>query len=112
MWVNLNVDRGADFVLQLVALEPPSSTPGNYWVRALPNQDSLNTYAGGLNMAILRYEGAPPVDPAGAMPPPPLKQTLKETDLHPYQNPAAVRLLWSTHRALTKCNFRSPDPPP
>ena len=43
-------------------------------------------------MAILRYEGAPAVDPAGAMPAPPLKQTLKETDLVPYQNPAPVRL--------------------
>ena len=44
-------------------------------------------------MAILRYEGAPTVDPAGAMPPPPLTQTLKDTDLHPLHDPAAVRHL-------------------
>ena len=44
-------------------------------------------------MAILRYEGAPVVDPAGAMPAPSLKQTLKEIDLVPYQDPAPVRLL-------------------
>ncbi|KAF8551542.1 laccase [Imleria badia] len=35
---------------------------GNYWIRALRNQDNAN-FHGGQNKAILRYEGAPVEDP-------------------------------------------------
>ncbi|KAG1888632.1 laccase [Suillus subluteus] len=58
----------------------------NYWVRSLPNLVNAS-YAGGTNSAILRYQGAPNVDPTtvnttSATP-------LKETELHALINPGA-----------------------
>ncbi|KAJ3563162.1 hypothetical protein NP233_g9118 [Leucocoprinus birnbaumii] len=58
----------------------------NYWVRALPNTggNGLNTtFDGGLNSAILRYQGAPIADPTTQQQPP---HKLLETDLHPLVN--------------------------
>ncbi|PPQ80727.1 hypothetical protein CVT25_001847 [Psilocybe cyanescens] len=57
----------------------------NYWIRALPNFGNVG-FNGGINSAILRYLGAPAIDPItfssnGTV--------LKETDLHPLVNPAA-----------------------
>jgi iron transport multicopper oxidase len=58
---------------------------GNYWVRALPNLGTTG-FSGGINSAILRYVGAPLVDPTtnetSTMP-------LLEPNLHPLVDPAA-----------------------
>ncbi|KAG2141821.1 laccase [Suillus clintonianus] len=57
----------------------------NYWIHALPNYDT--TFAGGQNSAILRYEGAPDLDPEfrnwTSIDP------LVEENLHPLIDPAA-----------------------
>ncbi|KAH9479059.1 Laccase-2 [Psilocybe cubensis] len=58
---------------------------GNYWMRALPNIGDV-TFKGGVNSAILRYIGAPEADPITL---PSKGVLLKETDLHPLENPAA-----------------------
>ncbi|THH00637.1 hypothetical protein EW026_g1911 [Hermanssonia centrifuga] len=59
----------------------------NYWIRAQPNQAQLSGFANGLNSAILRYKGAPDVDPTTIQ----LVSVapLLETNLHPLSNPAA-----------------------
>ncbi|KAH7923707.1 laccase [Leucogyrophana mollusca] len=59
---------------------------GNYWIRALPNTAN-STFEDGLNMAILRYQGAPEADPTtnqtkSVMP-------LVESNLHALINPGA-----------------------
>ncbi|KAH7910237.1 laccase [Hygrophoropsis aurantiaca] len=59
---------------------------GNYWIRSLPNTAN-STFEGGANMAILRYQGAPEVDPTtnqtkSVMP-------LVEKDLHALISPGA-----------------------
>ena len=58
----------------------------NYWIRANPSTGNRG-YQGGINSAILRYEGAPEVDPTttktGG------KNPMNEADLIPYYNPGA-----------------------
>ena len=58
----------------------------NYWVRAQPNSGNTG-FIGGINSAILRYEGASVVEPTTrqwiAINP------LIETNLHPLESPAA-----------------------
>ncbi|KAF8651856.1 hypothetical protein AX16_004630 [Volvariella volvacea WC 439] len=59
----------------------------NYWIRANPNLGPTG-FSGGINSAILRYQGAPVADPTG----PGLQDALNrlaETDLHPIVNPGA-----------------------
>ncbi|KAJ7632022.1 laccase 14 [Mycena rosella] len=55
---------------------------GNYWIRALPNQDGANvgSFVNGTNSAILRYAGAPEADPKTSSV---ATQPLVETSLHP-----------------------------
>ncbi|TEB37777.1 laccase 8 [Coprinellus micaceus] len=56
----------------------------NYWLRALPNDGAgnlPNTFDGGLNSAIVRYAGAPSIDPTSAQQDP--FTPLDETTLHP-----------------------------
>jgi len=63
---------------------------GNYWVRALPNigRNGLSTtFSNGVNSAILRYAGAPAVEPITSQTANPVN--LLETDLHPLNLPAA-----------------------
>ncbi len=72
--------------LQLNANQPIN----NYWIRAQPNQAQLSGFANGLNSAILRYKGAPDVDPTTIQPV--SVAPLLETNLHPLSNPAAVSL--------------------
>ncbi|KAK1231454.1 Laccase [Marasmius sp. AFHP31] len=58
----------------------------NYWVRANPGFGNLG-FEGGINQAILRYKGAPESEPTvdrNAT-----TNMLKETDLHPLENPGA-----------------------
>ncbi|KAL4065718.1 laccase [Scleroderma yunnanense] len=59
---------------------------GNYWMRALPNIANA-TFEGGINSAILRYQGAPTADPtthnsSSIIP-------MLETNLHALINPGA-----------------------
>lgn len=57
----------------------------NYWVRAVPNIGTQG-FAGGVNSAILRYWGAPVVDPTTTSS---LTNPMVETNLHPLSNPGA-----------------------
>ncbi|KAJ3504043.1 hypothetical protein NLJ89_g8148 [Agrocybe chaxingu] len=62
----------------------------NYWIRSLPNVGApglTSGFAGGINSAILRYDGAPKADPTSAQPANP--KLLQEADLHPLTNPRA-----------------------
>lgn len=59
---------------------------GNYWIRALPNFGPPG-FTGGFNSAILRYVGAPAVDPTTTQAP--STQPLIESNLHPLASPAA-----------------------
>ncbi|KAI6112540.1 laccase [Pisolithus sp. B1] len=59
---------------------------GNYWIRALPNLANA-TFNGGINSAILRYQGAPVTDPTtnhttSVMP-------MLESNLHAFIHPGA-----------------------
>jgi len=58
---------------------------GNYWIRAQPNIGTQG-FAGGVNSAILRYWGAPNVDPTTTST---VANPMVETNLHPLVNPAA-----------------------
>lgn len=56
---------------------------GNYWIRSIPSEGNLNlstAFEGGINAAILRYQGAPIADPTSTSQQ--HNKTLKETDLH------------------------------
>lgn len=61
---------------------------GNYWIRAEPNF-GLTGFENGVNTAILRYVGAPPIDPKTK--PNNCSRLLNEVDLHPLEHPGAVR---------------------
>ncbi|KAG9309086.1 laccase C [Chiua virens] len=61
-----------------------NQTAGNYWIRAGPPG---GTFTGGINSAILRYNGAPVQDPTSA--PGPYQLSFDEGALHPLINPAA-----------------------
>jgi len=65
-----------------------NQTIDNYWIRALPNYET--TYAGGVNSAILRYDGAPEIEPmyrySTSVNP------LLEHNLHALEDPAAPGL--------------------
>jgi iron transport multicopper oxidase len=68
------------FVLQA------NQTVDNYWIRAQPNIGTT-TFDGGLNSAILRYDGANvTADPTTTSS---LTNLMLETDLHPLENPGA-----------------------
>ena len=55
----------------------------NYWIRALPNAGTLS-FDGGINSAILRYDGASEIEPTTSETTDPT--TLDETDLVPLEN--------------------------
>ncbi|EJF61592.1 laccase [Dichomitus squalens LYAD-421 SS1] len=58
-----------------------NQTIGNYWIRAHPNDGKLVGYTEGYNSAILRYDGAPPVEPKTSQQA--TQNLLNEVDLHP-----------------------------
>ncbi|KAK0229720.1 laccase 1 AVT [Armillaria nabsnona] len=62
----------------------------NYWIRSLPNEAGPQGFHGGINSAILRYEGASDAEPTTS------KQhdciPLREVDLHPLESPGAPGL--------------------
>ena len=68
-----------------------NAEPGNYWIRAEPEPEKGPPgFLGGINSAILRYAGSESVDPPSTPGPPPKSLLpLKESDLHPLENPGA-----------------------
>ncbi|KAH8827883.1 laccase 2 [Flagelloscypha sp. PMI_526] len=65
---------------------------GNYWIRAQPNGgNNLLTFDGGLNSAILRYVGAPAIEPPASQVEDPNGGlgAFKEVNLHPLNNAPA-----------------------
>ncbi|KAG1786365.1 laccase [Suillus plorans] len=65
-----------------------NQTVDNYWIRTNPNYNT--TFAGGLNSAILRYEGAPQRDPIHRNWT--LSNPLSESNLRALESPAAPGL--------------------
>ncbi|KAG2110681.1 laccase [Suillus discolor] len=78
----LQIFAGQRYSVVLVADQPVD----NYWIRSLPNLVNPS-FEGGQNSAILRYQGAPQVDPTTAYVPP--QDILVETNLHALINPGA-----------------------
>ncbi|KAG1808098.1 laccase [Suillus variegatus] len=78
---SIQIMAGQRYSFILVADQPIDS----YWIRAMPNYDT--SFAGGLNSAILKYDGAPAIDPI------PRNWTmtnpLSEENLHALVNPSA-----------------------
>ncbi|KAI0792234.1 laccase [Abortiporus biennis] len=79
---SLQIFAGQRYSFVLEANQPV----GNYWIRAVPNIGTTG-FSGGINSAILRYQGAAVADPT-------TNQTtstapLLETSLVPLQNPGA-----------------------
>ncbi|KZV75804.1 multicopper oxidase [Peniophora sp. CONT] len=79
---SVQIMAGQRYSLVMAADQAPS----NYWIRAQPNSGNAS-FAGGLNSAILRYAGAPLVDPTST--PSALTQPLVEQNLHPLTDAAA-----------------------
>ncbi|KAF9067751.1 laccase [Rhodocollybia butyracea] len=66
---------------------------GNYWIRSVPNTPLAGTppndsFANGINSAILRYNGAPNTDPTTS-PPSAFAVVASDKILHPLRNPQA-----------------------
>ncbi|KAL5531208.1 hypothetical protein ACEPAG_4084 [Sanghuangporus baumii] len=59
----------------------------NYWIRAIPNFPEKSNTNGGINSAILRYDGAPDQEPTTTPKANPVQ--MNEADLHPLINPGA-----------------------
>jgi iron transport multicopper oxidase len=78
----LQIFAGQRYSVVLTADQPVD----NYWMRSLPNLPNAS-YVGGTNSAILRYQGAPDVDPITVNTPP--ENQLQETNLHALINPGA-----------------------
>ncbi|KAG1738521.1 phenoloxidase [Suillus lakei] len=78
---SIQIFCGQRYSFILVADQPID----NYWIHALPNYDT--TFEGGLNSAILRYDGALEMDPIYRNWT--TSNPLLEGNLHPLVNPAA-----------------------
>ncbi|KAF9461176.1 laccase 2 precursor [Collybia nuda] len=79
----LQIFAGQRYSFILAADQPVD----NYWIRANPNKGPPG-FDGGLNSAILRYSGAPSVDP---ITPSTIRSSpLIETNLHPLENIGAL----------------------
>ncbi|KAG0695821.1 laccase [Suillus ampliporus] len=79
----LQILAGQRYSVVLVADKPVD----NYWVRSLPSSLVVPSFAGGINSAILRYNGAPTADPTTVNTTP--ENPLIETNLHALINPGA-----------------------
>jgi iron transport multicopper oxidase len=82
----------------------------NYWIRAVSNTatpefdpDSIESFKGGINSAILRYAGAYRVDPVTPLLP--RKKLLDQNILRPYSNPAAPGPADANHPDVHKINL-------
>jgi iron transport multicopper oxidase len=80
---SIQVFPGQRYSAVLAANQPV----GNYWIRANPDPRGLPGFDAGRNSAILRYVGAPAVDPTSTQTP--NVRPLVETDLHALTDPAA-----------------------
>ncbi|KAH9478529.1 Laccase-2 [Psilocybe cubensis] len=60
---------------------------GNYWIRSQPDEDAPGGFEGGANSAILRYYGAPTINPTTSKAS--VSNPLIEANLRPLYNPAA-----------------------
>jgi len=78
---SIRIFAGQRFSFILNTNQPVS----NYWIRAAPNVGTLG-FAGGINSAILRYWGAPNVDPTTTST---INNPMVETNLHPLVNSPA-----------------------
>ncbi|KAG6909557.1 Acyl-coenzyme A oxidase 2 [Tephrocybe rancida] len=82
----LEVDALQIFAGQRYSVVVTANQPiGNYWVRA-QSSAGPTTFDGGLNSAILRYQGANVTDPTTTSI---ISNTLVESSLHPLENPGA-----------------------
>ncbi|KAF5376207.1 hypothetical protein D9615_008487 [Tricholomella constricta] len=79
---SLQIFAGQRYSVVMVADQPV----GNYWIRADPDARGFPGFDNGRNSAILRYSGAPTADPATTSS---VNNPLKESNLHPLDNPAA-----------------------
>ncbi|KAI0078079.1 laccase [Panus rudis PR-1116 ss-1] len=78
----LTVDSLQIYAAQRYSFVLEANQPvGNYWIRANPDHGPVG-FTGGINSAILRYEGAPDEEPSATNPPVSVAP-LVETDLHP-----------------------------
>ncbi|KAF9461144.1 laccase I precursor [Collybia nuda] len=87
--VPLLVDSIQVFAGQRYSAVLTTSQPvGNYWIRANPNAPrGIPGFDGGRNSAILRYAGAPEVEPKTELQP--SLKPLNELSLHPLEDPSA-----------------------
>jgi iron transport multicopper oxidase len=80
---SLRIFAGQRYSVVVNAINPVD----NYWIRADPNRGETG-FAGGINTAIFRYEGAPESDPStDPTTAPQSNLPLKETDLHALESP-------------------------
>ncbi|KAG7096238.1 hypothetical protein E1B28_003687 [Marasmius oreades] len=84
---SLQIFAGQRYSFVLKAEANTGSRPGNFWIRALPNFSSSLSFAQGTNLAILRYKGAPGIEPNTTAPV--TDNRLVETNLHPLEEPSA-----------------------
>jgi iron transport multicopper oxidase len=62
--VPVNVDQVQIFAGQRYSLVMTADQqPGNYWIRANPNNGASQGFANGINSAILRYSGVTAAEP-------------------------------------------------
>lgn len=80
----------------------------NYWIRANPNA-GLKGFDGGINSAILRYEGAPVSEPTTQQGS--LSNSLNEVDLHPLIPTPVVCILLSYHLISLLNHTKQPGKP-
>ncbi|KZV59954.1 multicopper oxidase [Peniophora sp. CONT] len=78
---SVQIYAGQRYSLVMAANQPVA----NYWIRALPN-NIVNTTSNGINSAILRYAGAPAIEPNTTSS---AHQLLNEQDLIPLTNASA-----------------------
>lgn len=89
--VPVSVDTISIFAGQRYSFILDANQPvDNYWIRALPGSFPSN-FTNGLNSAVLRYAGAPAVEPKNRTAPVPVN-VLNETLLHARDNPAVPGL--------------------
>jgi len=86
---SLQIFSGQRYSAILVA----NNTVQNYWIRSEPNVPRAPSgFEGGINSAILRYIGAPAIDPSTFQNS--MTRPLREIDLHPFHNPRAPGRPW------------------
>nr|AID59409.1 laccase 6 precursor [Cerrena sp. HYB07] len=84
----------------------------NYWIRAKPNNARDPSFNGGLNSAILRYDGASPEDPTTKERP--SAHRLREDYLHPLEKmpvPGKHSLKGADHTEILNLSFQNVTDP-